>query len=44
MFLADFSRRAGERGGGQFRDIAPRAFGKFDRAFVWMFRITAGET
>jgi hypothetical protein len=27
-----------------FRDDAPDEFGKFDRAFVSMFRITAGET
>jgi hypothetical protein len=27
-----------------FSDIAPSAFGKFDRAFLTMFCITAGDT
>ena len=27
-----------------FSDIAPTAFGKFDRAFLTMFCITAGDT
>ncbi len=27
-----------------FDEEAPNAFGKFDRAFITMYRLTAGET